>query len=423
MSKKEFTIDENEDTKTILNKYWNYLGERSYHHLGYPYNLKFNHQELSPFLEYLINNLGDPFIESNYAVHSRPFEVKVLEFFAELWEIEKEDYWGYVTCSGTEGNLYGLILAREVLPNATLFASCESHYSVFKAAKFYRISFEKIDTKYTGEMDYGHLEESLRLHRETSKQQPATAIVSVNIGTTVKGGIDHLDRLIAILERCGYSENEYYIHCDGALFACILPFLTGRNENDLDSEQNTSCVPKVSFQKNIHSVSVSGHKFMGASMPCGVVLTRKSLMKKLEKRIDYINSVDTTIMGSRNGQAPLSMWYQIRMRGKGGFENDAKLCIQNAQYLYQQLKKNGISAMLNDFSNTVVFEKPENETVKKWQLACTGEVSHIIVMQNVSIKKLDEFIEDALKDYNKKQRKCVKQYIGEVNCLCKDCVC
>ena len=32
--------------------------------------------------------------------------------------------------------------------------------------------------------------------------------------------------------------------------------------------------PLVSFDKPISSVSVSGHKFLGAPLPCGVVVTR-----------------------------------------------------------------------------------------------------------------------------------------------------
>lgn len=39
-----------------------------------------------------------------------------------------------------------------------------------------------------------------------------------------------------------------------------------------------------------------------------MTLTRKEHVQKVEQRIDYLNSVDTTIMGSRNGQAALYMW-------------------------------------------------------------------------------------------------------------------
>lgn len=32
--------------------------------------------------------------------------------------------------------------------------------------------------------------------------------------------------------------------------------------------------PMVTFRKPIGSVSVSGHKFVGAPVPCGVIITR-----------------------------------------------------------------------------------------------------------------------------------------------------
>lgn len=64
---------------------------------------------LAPFLRFHINNAGDPFISGNLAIHSRKFEVEVLDWFAILWEID-DDYWGYVTNDGTEGNFHGLLL-------------------------------------------------------------------------------------------------------------------------------------------------------------------------------------------------------------------------------------------------------------------------------------------------------------------------
>jgi len=44
--------------------------------LGYPYNLDFDYGALEKLVKFSINNLGDPFIESNYGVHSREFEVR-----------------------------------------------------------------------------------------------------------------------------------------------------------------------------------------------------------------------------------------------------------------------------------------------------------------------------------------------------------
>ncbi len=44
-------------------------------------------------------------------------QIGVLNWFARLWEIEQEDYWGYVTNCGTEGNLHGILVGRENLPD------------------------------------------------------------------------------------------------------------------------------------------------------------------------------------------------------------------------------------------------------------------------------------------------------------------
>ncbi|XLU51431.1 hypothetical protein S245_046245, partial [Arachis hypogaea] len=75
----------------------------------YPYNLDFDYDALCQLQHFSINNLGDPFIESNYGVHSRQFEVGVLDWFARLWELDKNQYWGYITNCGTEGNLHGIL--------------------------------------------------------------------------------------------------------------------------------------------------------------------------------------------------------------------------------------------------------------------------------------------------------------------------
>lgn len=59
--------------------------------------------------------------------------------------------------------------------------------------------------------------------------------------------------------------------------------------------------PMVTFRKPIGSVSVSGHKFIGAPVPCGVVITRQKYIAALANNVEYLNSRDATIMGSRNG--------------------------------------------------------------------------------------------------------------------------
>lgn len=65
---------------------------------------------------------------------------------------------------------------REVLPDGILYASRDSHYSVFKAARMYRMEAVKVNTLLSGEIDCADLERKLT----EGKDKPA--ILNVNIG-------------------------------------------------------------------------------------------------------------------------------------------------------------------------------------------------------------------------------------------------
>jgi len=361
----------------VIEEYKRKLEERTKTHMGYPYNLDFDYGPLECLQKFMINNLGDPFIESNYGVHSREFEIGVLHWFARLWEIEVQDSWGYVTNCGTEGNLHGILVGRETLPDGILYSSVESHYSVFKAARMYRMDAVKINTLHSGEMDYDHFRELLL------RNQDKPAIVNVNIGTTVRGAVDDLDKVIDVLQECGFNEDRFYIHCDGALFGMMIPFVKK--------------APMVSFKKPIGSVSVSGHKFVGAPVPCGVVMTRMKLIRSVSSEVEYLNSRDATIMGSRNGHAPIYLWYTLTLKGYEGISKDVEKCLRNAHLLRKMLHEAGIETMLNELSSTVVFERPEEEEfIKKWQLACESDIAHVVVMPNISVPKLETFVAELI---------------------------
>ncbi|KAM7253121.1 hypothetical protein ACFE04_025739 [Oxalis oulophora] len=405
----ELTGDKDADMASILSRYRKNLLDRTKHHLGYPYNLDFDYGALSQLQHFSINNLGDPFIESNYGVHSRQFEVGVLDWFARLWEIEKDEYWGYITNCGTEGNLHGILVGREVYPDGILYASSESHYSVFKAARMYRMDCVKINCLISGEIDCNDFKTKLL----ANKDKPA--IINVNIGTTVKGAVDDLDLVIKTLEDCGFHD-RFYIHCDGALFGLMMPFV--KRFGSLEA-------PKVSFKKPIGSVSVSGHKFVGCPMPCGVQLTRLKHINVLSSNVEYLASRDATIMGSRNGHAPIFLWYTLNRKGYKGFQKEVQKCLRNAHYLKDRLRDAGIGAMLNELSSTVVFERPKDEEfVRRWQLACQGNIAHIVVMPNVTIDKLDDFLTELIEmrstwyQVGGDEPPCIEADVGRENCAC-----
>ena len=41
----------------------------------------------------------------------------------------------------------------------------------------------------------------------------------------MKGAVDDLDLVIKTLEESGFSHDRFYIHCDGALFGLMMPFV------------------------------------------------------------------------------------------------------------------------------------------------------------------------------------------------------
>jgi histidine decarboxylase len=343
---------------------------RTDHHLGYPYNLDHDYSELLPFLRYTLINLGDPFTDSNCKIDTRKYEKEVLAFFADLFRLEPEEYVGYVTAGGTEGNIYGLYVAAQSLPDAVLYASRDAHYSVFKSCRMLRQPFRLVDSTPTGEMDYASLE------REIDPSRPA--IVSVTVGTTVKGAIDDPERVLAALE--AREVEDYFIHCDGALNGLMLPFIPG--------------APEIGFDGPIDSLAISGHKFLGTPIPCGVVLLRRHHQLAIETDIEYIGSKDTTILGARCGLAPLLLWYALRRKGRDGLRRDVEDCLRNARYLHRRLRALGYPTLLNPWSNTVWLRRPPDEVVEKWQLAVAGDGGHVVVMQNVDRAKIDEFLSD-----------------------------
>ena len=127
-------------------------------------------------------------------------------------------------CKGKVSLNLVMITTGVALYAGVLYASKETHYSVFKAGKMYRMPTEPINTLQTGEIDYEHFRQRLRANRSKP------AIVNVNIGTTVKGAVDDLDKILEVLTDEGYKEDSFYIHCDGALFGLMVRTLAFMQE-------------------------------------------------------------------------------------------------------------------------------------------------------------------------------------------------
>lgn len=140
-----FTINRNVKDLNTFNKALNNMNDYFEHmksnFLGYQCNQKLDFEkDLAPYLNMHLNNIGDPFHESNCGLNTKWIERHVLDYFANLWHLPtphleydpnskmqmnieeiRESYWGYVTSMGcTEGNIYGLRNARDYLSGKVL---------------------------------------------------------------------------------------------------------------------------------------------------------------------------------------------------------------------------------------------------------------------------------------------------------------
>ncbi len=360
-----------QEYKEAIKQFYDYCKKEKYHNIGYPENADFDYSELKDFLDFSLNNVGDPFKDSTYKLNSLKFEKEVLEFFMDLFKISREDGWGYVTTGGTEGNLYGVYVARELYPDSILYYSEDAHYSVDKIARILRMDKIKINSLSNGEIDYN----DLKINLEENKEK--VPIIFANIGTTMKGAIDNLDKINQVLDELSITKK--YIHCDAALSGMILPFFPEENLN---------------FAKGLDSVAISGHKFIGSPIPCGIVITKKDYVNRISKEIDYIKTIDNTITGSRNGLTPLILWSAINKLKEDGFYELSFNCIQKADYFYKKLNDAGINAWRNKNSITIFFENPSQELCKKWCLASNDKIAHVITTPHVSYKRLNTLIEE-----------------------------
>ena len=144
--------------------------------------------------------------------------------------------------------MYGIYLGRELFPEGLVYYSEDTHYSVNKILRCLHVRNIMIKSCPDGRIDLEDLRETIRIHRDLPP------IVFANIGTTMKGAIDDLLGIRQILDDLAIHQS--YIHGDAALSGMILPLVDDPQPWDFDA--------------GLDSISISGHKMIGAPIPCGV---------------------------------------------------------------------------------------------------------------------------------------------------------
>ncbi|QQP56414.1 Uncharacterized protein FKW44_001080 [Caligus rogercresseyi] len=228
-----------------------------------------------------------------------------------------------------------------------------------------------VKSQENGELDYDDLE------RHIKDNLPRPAIISLNIGSTMKGAIDSIKKTKAVFNKLKLT--QFHIHCDAALDGGFLPLICD--------------TPQHGFDMGIDSLAISLHKYLGVPMPTSIFLTRKNLLKSnVEDIIEDIFSV-------KDGIITALIWYAVNRQRTIPPGTEAKQQLEKAEYIHQKLRDISYPAWKNPHSNLVYFKKPSPEIIAKWKLASVEELSHIVLMQHVDYDIINEFFED-MKEYN-----------------------
>ncbi len=181
-----------------LNNYVNYVKTQKEKEFGYPANQNI---QLTQFYKWytgnnlysaMVNNAGDPFDSSKSYMNALDIEREVIEYFGSLYGFEKDNLWGIVTNSGTDGNNHGIYFGVNYLEKKThkkpvMYVSEDAHYSNMRLADLQNLDMVVVPADEHGRMIPEELEKSL------IKNRPALIVYAM--GTTFKGGIDDQEAL------------------------------------------------------------------------------------------------------------------------------------------------------------------------------------------------------------------------------------
>jgi histidine decarboxylase len=256
-----------------------------------------------------------------------------------------------------------------------VYTSAAAHYSVAKGARLLRLPLVTVATDATGRMDLSDFRHAL----EARRHRPALVVATA--GTTMTEAVDDVGSIVAICERLGVRQRR--VHVDAALSGLPLALLP--------EEQR----PRFDFVSGATSMAVSGHKFLGTLMPCGVLVYAGTPSSRSgASDIAYTGTADSTIVSSRSGHTPLLLWWALITLGVDGLRRRAEASRELARYTYERLCEQGWPARLNPHAFTVALAPPPAPVLEKWVLASDGDVAHIICMPGIERDQIDEFLSD-----------------------------
>lgn len=333
---------------------------------GYPSNM-INESSMIKYLRWIesqlfyINSCGTAYEKGNYRICQKENELRIISKISENLKLNKDEYWGYITTGGTEGNLCGIREGLNTFKKGIIYFSDNTHYSVYKFVELIDKNNFKVIPSQMGAIDK---EKLMNIIKNNPNSKNNGVILLMNYGTTTIGGIDDIEYIVNELKK---DDIPYYIHIDAALYGGI------PNKQFYSPTKKLCDIMKL----NIDSISISLHKYLGLPRTNGILLSKT---QNCSRYIDYIGQLDKTICGSRD-----FLPYTTLQRIKEMYDREPdNSYYSNISFFENEMKKKNIYYKKGDEKgNIFLIKKPSNEICKKYQLSTftidNEDFAHIII--------------------------------------------
>ncbi len=302
-------------------------------------------------------------------------EVEVCKYLCKLYGYD-EKAGACFTSGGSQSNMTALMMARDWFCNTKLnhdvkkkglpanyskfrfYTSEISHFSMDKSCHTFGLGYDavvKVPVDSKMKMDMEALEK-LVAKDVADGNIPVCCVVT--IGTTDYGSIDDAAKARKICDKYGM-----WLHADGAYGSAVIL-----------SDTNSGRIGDLSV---CDSITVDFHKMFLMPISCSAVLAKDDanfeafelhadyLNREEDEEAGYTNLVGKSLQTTRRFDA-LKVWCAFQFHGKDGYSSIVNTTMDNAHYLYEQLKADSaFQVFIEPEISSVVFRLDASDDVNK----------------------------------------------------------
>lgn len=356
--------------------------------------------EDAPFLSTFINNpnhIGCHTLTEDKGEDlfrgTQQLEIELIRLVSEeIMYASEKSIDGYVAPGGTEANIQALWIYRNYYQKKYrakhheigVVFSTDSHYSFYKGANLLSIQSIPIPVnEETRQMELQTLEAKLQ---DANIQGVKYFIVVANMSTTMFGSVDDINAVTSVFKKNDYP---YKVHADGAFGGFIYPFTNPQNNLDFRNPE-------------INSITLDAHKMLMAPYGTGIFLIRKGWMEHTAtNEAQYVQGLDYTLCGSRNGAHAVSIWMILQIHGPEGWKAKIDELMDETKRLCLALDEAEVPYFRNPQMNIITLKAGyiSEEICDKYRLVSDNYESEakwwkIVVMPHTKGKVIDNFVAD-----------------------------